>query len=190
MPDRLIFSILVFIVHVCSCPSASKGRIRLLLKQGFITAAWHFVHLCNGKWDNHLSPRNSFISNNNNPLFPCWKTLITIRKINILYVECIWLDWTVLELCPLRTVFCFYSFSRQGQTLFKVLGKDRLLSRRSAKHFSLWCIPAVLLTMNDKVFLGLCAGLSRVRMEIMNSRSIIQTHAECWTFCFARFASH
>lgn len=123
MPDRLIFSILFFIVHVCSCPSASKGRIRLLLKQGFITAAWHFVHLCNGKLDNHLSPRNLFFPNNNNPFFPCWKTLITIRKINILHVECIWLDWTALELCPLSMVLCFYSFPGKDKPCLKCFAR-------------------------------------------------------------------
>lgn len=43
-------------------------------------------------------------------------------------------------------VLCFCNFSRQGQSLFNLLGKDEPVSEGSAGHFSLWCnsIPAAL----------------------------------------------
>lgn len=82
-----------------AAPRLQKERIRLLLRQGFIIAAGHFFHWCNGKQDNHLPPRNSFF-NNNDSLFSCYKTFIAIGKLNVLYVKYSWLDGTVLKLCP------------------------------------------------------------------------------------------
>ncbi len=57
-------------------------------------------------------------------------------------------------------VLCFCNFSRQGQSLFNLLGKDKPVSRRSTKHFSLWCnlIPAALWLWLTRISSGSVLG--------------------------------
>lgn len=80
-----------------------------------------------------------------------------------------------LKAYPMLRLFIFYVVNQTHVRVSVTLpGKDRAVSSRSTKHFSLWFIPAVLLTMTDKVFLRLCAGLKRVLVEIWNSRTIVR----------------
>lgn len=106
-PVRLLFSNLVFIVHVCSCPSASKRENRAVVEaRVYHRCRTLFFHRCNGKTD--LSPRSHFISNDNDS---CWKTFIATGKINVPFCQSR-LDVFYLScpsICPLYDALFFAS---------------------------------------------------------------------------------
>lgn len=75
-------------------------------------------------------------------------------------------------------VLCFCNFSRQGQSLFNLLGKDKTVSGRT--NYSFFMVQPhsfCSLTMTDKAFLGQCAGFSPAELSVDGNN--VHKHGLC-----------